>query len=186
MICLRWTKFTNKFLLTGEIFMPELHLEQPKFTYSGCGPFTKHCERIQKFRETGNLKKLYRNELGKACFTLNAEYSDSKDLGKRTISDKFLKERAIYNEIARNCKDDWYPRALATMVYKVFDKRTGSGVNVNEQLAEELHQPVIKKFKRRKIYTRFKDNIWAANVAEMGSFSCNINLKYLLCHICFH
>ena len=97
-----------------------------------------------------------------------------------------MKERAIYNEIAKNCKDDWYQRALATIVYKVFDKRTGSGVNVNEQLAEELHQPVIKKFRRRKIDARFKDNIWAANVAEMGSFSCNINLKYLLCHICFH
>ena len=44
--------------------MSELHLKQPGFTYSGCGPFTKHSERVQKFRETGNLKHLYRNELG--------------------------------------------------------------------------------------------------------------------------
>ena len=49
-------KIINKFLLTGDKFMPELHSKQPGFTYSACGPFTKHCERIQKFRETGNLK----------------------------------------------------------------------------------------------------------------------------------
>ena len=43
-------KIINKFLLTGEKFIPELHLKQPGFTYSACGPFTKHRERIQKFR----------------------------------------------------------------------------------------------------------------------------------------
>ena len=52
--------------MTGEKFIPKLHLRQPGFTYSACGPFTKHCERIQKFRETDNLKHLYGNELGKA------------------------------------------------------------------------------------------------------------------------
>ena len=41
----------NKFLLAGDIFMPEMHLKQPGFTYSACGPFTKNKERIQKFRE---------------------------------------------------------------------------------------------------------------------------------------
>ena len=68
--------------------MPELHLKQPGFTYSACGLFTKHCKRIQKFRETSNLKHLYRNELDKACFGHDAAYSDSKDLAERTISDK--------------------------------------------------------------------------------------------------
>ena len=87
-------KIINKFLLTGDKFMPELHLKQPGFTYSACGPFTKHRERIQKFRETGNLKHLYRNELDKACFAHDAAYSESKDLAKRTISDKILKDRA--------------------------------------------------------------------------------------------
>ena len=57
------------------------------------------------------------------------------------------------------------------MAYKFFDKKTGSGVSVNEHLAEELNKPVIKKFKRRKIYARFRDNIWAVDLAEMGSFS---------------
>ena len=71
-----------------------MHLKQRGFTYSACGPFTKHRARIQKFRETGNLKYLYRNELGKACFALDAAYSDSKDLAKRTISNKILEDRA--------------------------------------------------------------------------------------------
>ena len=56
-------KIINKTLLTGDKFMPELHLKQPGFTYSACGAFTKHRKRIQKFRETGNFKHLYRNEL---------------------------------------------------------------------------------------------------------------------------
>ena len=56
-------KIIYKFLLTGDKFIPELHLKQPGFTYSACGPFTKYRERIQKFRETGNFKHLYRNEL---------------------------------------------------------------------------------------------------------------------------
>ena len=80
-------KIINKFLLTGNKFMPNLRLKQPGFTYSVCGPFTKHHERIRKFREIGNLKHLYRNELGKACFAHDAAYSDSKDLA----FDKILK-----------------------------------------------------------------------------------------------
>ena len=59
------------------------------------------------------------------------------------------------------------------MVYKIFDKKTRSGVSVNEQLAEELHKPVIKKFKKRKV------NVWAADLAEMGSLSSKKNVKYL-------
>ena len=61
-------KIVNKFLLIDDKFTPELHLKQPGFTYSAYGPFTKHLERIQKFRDTGNLKHLYGNELDRACF----------------------------------------------------------------------------------------------------------------------
>ena len=128
--------------------MPEMHLKQTGFTYSACGPFTKYCKRIQKFKEAGNLKYLYRNELGKACFAHDATYSDSKDLAKETIWDKILTDRAY--EIARNHKYHGYQRALASMIYKIFDEKTGSEVSVNEELAEELHKPVIKKIKRRK------------------------------------
>ena len=114
--------------------MPELHLKQPGFPYSTCGSFTKHREKIQKFRETGNLKHLYRNELNKAYFAHDAAYCDSKDLAKRTISDKILKDRAY--EIARKCGYDWYQRALASMVYTFFDKKTVAGISVNEQLVK--------------------------------------------------
>ena len=94
--------------------MPELYLKQPGFTYSACGPFTKHRERIKKKnRETGNLKHLYRNELEKAYFAHDAAYSDSKDLPKRPISDKIPKARPF--QIARNCNCDEYQRALAIM-----------------------------------------------------------------------
>ena len=75
----------NKFLLAGDKFMPEIHLIQPQFTYSACGPFTK-CKlfTIQKFKVTGDTKYVYKNELDKACFVHDAAYSDSKDLTKRT------------------------------------------------------------------------------------------------------
>ena len=71
--------------------MWELYLKQSAFTYSACGPFIKHCERIRKFKETRNLKHLYRNELDKACFARDTAYSVSTDLAKRTISIRFWK-----------------------------------------------------------------------------------------------
>ena len=67
--------------------------------------------------------------------------------------------------MTRNCKYDRYQRASASMVYKFFDKKTRSRVSVNEELAKELRKLVIKKLKRRKIYVRFKDNIWGADLA---------------------
>ena len=69
--------------------MSQLYLKQPGFTYSACEPFTKLRERIQKFKETGNLKHLCRNELDKTCFAHDAAYSDSIDLTKRTIQIRF-------------------------------------------------------------------------------------------------
>ena len=63
-----------------------------------------------------------------------------------------------------------------------YDKNTRSSVNINEALSQELHKPVMKKSKRRKGYARFKDNIWATNVAERESlFSENWSVKYWLC-----
>ena len=56
-------------------------------------------------------------------------------------------------------------------------------VNVNELLARELHKTVIKKFERRKMYAWFKDNIWAADLTDMGSWPFNCCVKYLLCVI---
>ena len=82
----------NKFLLAGDKFIPEMRLRQPQFTYSACGPFTKHKVRIQKFRETGGTNYIYKNELDKACFAHDATYSDSKDLTTRTVADKNFKK----------------------------------------------------------------------------------------------
>ena len=142
-------KIVNKFLLAGDNVMPEMHLLQPGFTYSTCGPFTKNKERIQKFKETGDTSYIYKNELDKACFQHNIAYGDFKDLKRRTASDKVLRDKAF--NFAKNPKYDGYQRGLASMVYKFFDKKsTGSGVNIplefNEQLAKELYKPIIRKF----------------------------------------
>ena len=79
----------NKFLLAGDKFMPEMHLRQFQFTYSAYGPFTKHKQRTQKFKETGDRNYMYKNELDEVCFAHDA---DSKDLTKRTAADKTLKK----------------------------------------------------------------------------------------------
>ena len=111
--------------MTGDKFVPELDLKHPGFTYSACGTFTKHRERIQEIRKTSNLNSLYRNELDKACFPFDTAYSESKDVANRATSDKTFKDRAY--EIANNCGYDGYQRPLTSMVYKFFDKKTGSG-----------------------------------------------------------
>ena len=139
--------FINKFLLVGDKFMPAMHLRQPSFTYSACGPFTKNKERIEKFMKSGNTDFIYKNELDKACFQHDMTYGKSKDLIKRTQSDNVLRDKAL--KIANNPKYDGYQRGLASIVYKFFDKRSsGSGITneLNYQLANELHKPIIKKF----------------------------------------
>ena len=73
-------KIINKSLLNGDIFMLELHFKQPEFVYRAYETFTKHCEKIQRFKETGSLKYLYKNYSGKFSFAYDAAYSDSKDL----------------------------------------------------------------------------------------------------------
>ena len=77
-------KIVNRFLLVGDKFMTEMHLKQPVFTYSACGPFIKNKERIEKFIQTGNTDFIYRNDLDKACFQHDTAYGKSKDLTKRT------------------------------------------------------------------------------------------------------
>ena len=86
----KMNNITNKFLLTGDKFMLEMHLRQPQCTYSACVPFTKNKKRIQKFKNTGDTKYIYRNELDKACFQHDMAYGDFKDLPRRTVADKVL------------------------------------------------------------------------------------------------
>ena len=102
-------------------------------------------------------------------------YGKTKDLAKRTQSDKVLRDKAF--KIASDPKYDGYQRGLASMVYKFFDKRSsGSGVanEPNYQLANELHTPIIRKLKIRKIYSSYRDNIWGIDLADMQYGGANI------------
>ena len=165
---------TGGFLLAGDKFMPEMHLRQPRFVYSACGPFTKHKERIKEFKRTGDTRYIYRNELDKACFQHDSAYTDHKDLINRTEADKVLRDKAY--DIASNPEYDGYQIGFASMAYKFFDEksmaepnsleRTGSGFkklkNTAEPsalarsssiLADERHKPIIRKFNKRKVYS---------------------------------
>ena len=105
-------------------------------------------------------------------------YGKSKELIKRTQSDKVLKDEAF--KIANNPKYDGYQRGLASMVYKLFDKKSASfdkskGSDIinrpNYQFANELHKPIIRKFKKRKVYSSYRDHIWGVDLADIQSLS---------------
>ena len=112
-------------------------------------------------------------------------YGKTKDFAKRTQSDKVLRDKAF--KTASDPKYDGYQRGLASMVYKFFDKKSsGSGIanEPNYQLANELHKPIIRKFKKRKVYSSFRDNIWGVDLADMQSLSkYNKGIKYLFCAV---
>ena len=116
--------------MAGDKFMPEMHLKQPGFTYSAYGPFTKNKERIEKSMATGNTNFIYENELDKACFQHAMIYRKSKDLAKRTQSDKVLRDKAF--KIASDPKYDGYQRGLASMVYKFLIKSLVEVVLLNQ------------------------------------------------------
>ena len=111
----------NKFLLTGDKFMPEMHLRQSGFRYSACEPFTKNKGRIKKFKETWDSRYIYQKDLDKACFLHDIAYGDFKDLNRRAAADKSLRDKAF--NIAKNPKYDEYQRGFALMLYKFFDKK---------------------------------------------------------------
>ena len=88
-------EIVNKFLLAADKFMREMHLKQPGFTYSACGPFTKNKERIQKFKEIGDTNYIYKNELDKTLFQHDMAYGDFNNLARRTDSDKVLRVKSF-------------------------------------------------------------------------------------------
>ena len=162
-------EIVNKFLLAGDKCMPEMHLVDPIVQKnSACGPFTKHIKRIQDFMQ--------------ACFQHDMAYNKFKDLEERTQSDIVLRNKAF--KIASNLRYNGYERGLASMLYKFFDKKfRGSGLK-NQHLANDLHKPIIRKFKKREVYSSFKDNIWGVDLADMQLISkYNKRIKYLLCAI---
>ena len=156
-----------------------------------------HLHKIKK--EYKSLNKLeiqdYKNELDKAGFQHDVSHGDFQDLAKRTAADKVLKNKAF--NIAKSPKYDGYQRGLASMVYTFFDKKTkGSRVTTlanksavkstpqNEQLAEESHKHIVRKFQKRRVYASYKDAIWAADLAEVQSLSkYNKGFRFLLCVI---
>ena len=113
-------EIVKKNLLASDKSMPEMHLKQPGFTYGACGLLTKNNERIEKFMLTGNTDLIYRNELNKACFQHHMAYGKSKDVAKRTQSDKVLRNKAFNLESDPNYNG--YQRGLASVVYKFFEK----------------------------------------------------------------
>ena len=133
--------------------MPGIYLKQTGFTYSSCGPFTKNKAGIENITQTGNTNFIYKNELDKACFQHDIAYGKSKNLVKRTQSDKVLKDKAF--KITSDPKYDGYQRELGSIVYKFFDKKSallnkssGRGIanEPNYQFTNELHKPIIRSF----------------------------------------
>ena len=128
--------------------------------------------------------------MNKACFKHDLAYNKYKDLKGRTQSDIVLKNKAY--KIATNPNYDGFQRALASMVWKFFNERSkgilskkilGSGIE-NKRSVDELRKPIIENFKRRKVYSSFKDNIWGVDFADMSLISkFNKGIKYLLCVI---
>ena len=107
---------------------------------------------------------IYGNELDKACFQHDMAYGESKDLAKRTHSDKVLRDKKF--KIASDPKDHGYQTELASMVYKLFDKKSSgkvvdtslannSATEPNYQPAKKLHRQIIRKFKKRKVHSSF-------------------------------
>ena len=110
--------------------------------------------------QTGNTDFIYSNELCKACFQHDTAYNKTKDLAKRNESDKVLSDKAF--KIASNPKQDGYQRGLASMIYKSFDKKSSGSSIANEpnyQLVNQLHKTIIRKSKKRKVYSSIGDNV---------------------------
>ena len=131
--------------------------------------------------QAGNTDFIYRNELDKACFQHDMACGKSKDLTKRTQSDNVLRDEAL--KIASDRKYDGYQRGIASTVHKFFDKKSsesGVATEPNYQLANDLHRQIIRKCKRRKVYSSFRDNIWGVDLADMQSLGkYNKAIKYL-------
>ena len=103
-------------------------------------------------------------------------YEDFKDLTRRTASDKVLHNEAF--DVAKNPKYDGYQRELASLVYKLLDKKSS-----NQRLAQELHKP-IRNFEKRKKLCSFKDNIQDADLAHMQLINkFDKAIHFLLCFI---
>ena len=112
-------------------------------------------------------------------------YDKYEDFTKRAELVKVLRDKTF--KIASNPKYDEYEKRLVPMVYKFFDKKSkGSGINSEskQKLAYKLHKPIVRKFKRRKVSSLFKDKIWGADLADIQLISTYLKgIGLLLCVI---
>ena len=144
-------------------FMPEMNLRKLKYNFSSCQTFNKNKERIQKFKEKGDSRYIYQDELDKFCFQHDITHGDFKDLPRRTASDKVLRVKAF--KYFQTPRYEGYQRGLASMFFKFLDKKSASLVQwatlatrvtlykcasvgsiknknmSNQELAEKLHKP---------------------------------------------
>ena len=160
-MCIKMNETVNKFLLAGDKFTPETHLEQqPNFIYSTCGTFTRNREIIEKFMQTGSTDFIYKNKVDKACFQ-----HDGYQRELAPIAYKFFDKKSSESNVA------------ALLVKK-------TATEPNDQLPNELHRQIIKQFTRTKIDSSYGGNIWDVDVADMQYLSkYNKGIKYLLCAV---
>lgn len=152
-------------------------LRKSGFTYSACRPFAKNKTRIRKFKETRNIRHVYQNKLDKTCYLHDMANGTYRDPLRRTAFDKVLCDKAF--GIASNSKYGQIPIWDCISGLKFFGKKsrnttthTGTGIgSQNQQLTNELHRAITKKFKKCKIYCSFRDNIWDADLADVHLIS---------------
>ena len=146
-----------------------MRLRQLGFTCSACGPFTKNKEKIQKFKETEDSGYIYQNKIDKACFQHDKTSGDFKDLTRRIASDKMHIEGVLLLWFIIFLKN----KTLLVVLLKMKKRKN---------LAEELHKSTIRKFKKRKVYSPFIDNIWGSDPTDMQLISTfNKGILFLLC-----
>ena len=114
-------KKVNNFLLARDKFILEMHLWQFGFAYSSCGPFTKHEERIKKFKKQGIQATVIKTNYRKLVFDMIMGYGDFKYRNRRTAANNVLRDKTF--DIAKDSKYDGYQCVLASMVYKFFDEK---------------------------------------------------------------
>ena len=125
-----------------------------------------HSLKIKKqYKNLGDSQYIYQSELDEACFQHDIAYGDFKNLTRRKDSDKILRIKHLIIQ-----------RGLASIVYTFFEKNSPSGsvknkIMPNQELAEKLRKPIIKKFDKRKLYASFKENIWGVDLVDIQLIS---------------
>ena len=130
-------------LLAGYKFILEMHLRQPEFTYSACGPFTENKEKIKKFKETADSRHIPQNEIDNAFFQHDLIYGGFKGLNRRTAADKVLLDKTF--NIAKR---------LLTLLLLLVNITSGGTIRneiiSNKELAEELRKPILENLIKEK------------------------------------